>query len=117
MEFFYTAGVILPLTTHHSSGKITPETSYYGAGGKTQKLTHDTDGHHGLLIFALFVPVSFVSLLVHDRQSTREEAVRDVSAKWGGEQTISGPVLTVPYRYVIRDDAGKIDWYEFGRKA
>ncbi len=62
----------------------------------------------GLLIFVLLIPISFSSLLIFDRQSRREEAARDIGAKWGGGQVIGGPVLTVPYRNIVRDDAGKI---------
>ena len=39
--------------------------------------------------------------LIHERESTQEEAINEVSDKWGKQQTIAGPFLSIPYiRYV-----------------
>lgn len=46
----------------------------------------------------LTIPLFSVWLLVYDRQSQSEEATRSITAGWGAAQTISGPVLVVPYR-------------------
>ncbi len=35
--------------------------------------------------------------LVGNRQARRIEAVQDVTQKWGGEQSISGPMISIPY--------------------
>ena len=39
--------------------------------------------------------------LIFERESTQREAIDEVSSKWGKEQTISGPFISIPYyRYV-----------------
>jgi inner membrane protein len=52
----------------------------------------------GILILLLLIPVSMVESLIFERQSRQEEAKREVSQKWGNDQTITGLVLTVPYK-------------------
>lgn len=57
------------------------------------------------LILLLQIPISSVKNLVSERQSTRSSAVWEVQNKWGGEQTLMGPVLVVPYKvhHIWRD--------------
>lgn len=52
----------------------------------------------GFLIAILMIPTGMISMLVYDRQNRQEEAIREVSEKWGYEQTITGPVLSIPYK-------------------
>ena len=52
----------------------------------------------GILILLLLIPVSMVESLIRERESRQEEAIREVSSKWGEQQTITGLVLTVPYK-------------------
>lgn len=54
----------------------------------------------GFLIAILMIPTGMISMLVFDRQNRQEDAIREVSEKWGYEQTITGPILTVPYKKV-----------------
>ena len=49
------------------------------------------------LVLILLIPVNMVEDLIRERGYRQEEAVREVSQKWGEEQTVSGPVLTIPY--------------------
>ena len=51
----------------------------------------------GVLILLLLIPVSMVRDLIKERQYRQEDAVKEVSSKWGNKQTIRGLVLTVPY--------------------
>jgi len=51
-----------------------------------------------LIGMALAVPLFSVWLLVYDRQSQSDEARASITEGWGGPQTISGPVLVIPYR-------------------
>ena len=53
----------------------------------------------GALLVALLLPLSMVQSVVTERASRRGSVVDEVSATWGGVQTVGGPVLTVPYRY------------------
>jgi inner membrane protein len=49
------------------------------------------------LALLLQAPILLISALIGERQSRRDAAVADVSAKWGFTQRIAGPVLVVPY--------------------
>jgi inner membrane protein len=53
----------------------------------------------GLLATLLMIPLIMVGSLVREREGRRNEAVQEVSSRWGHPQTIAGPILVVPYRY------------------
>lgn len=46
---------------------------------------------------ALIVPLIFVYALVHDRQSQSRTAQESITAGWGGSQTVTGPIVVIPY--------------------
>jgi inner membrane protein len=60
----------------------------------------------GILILILLIPATMLQSLITERQSTRDAAIAEISEKWGGTQTISGPVLSVPYTVVEKDEKG-----------
>lgn len=42
-----------------------------------------------------------VQSLIHERESTHQYAINEVSEKWAKSQTISGPYVSIPYyKYV-----------------
>ena len=51
-----------------------------------------------LIGFLLSFPLFTVWLLVYDRQQQSEFAQASIAQGWGGPQTISGPLLVIPYR-------------------
>jgi inner membrane protein len=51
----------------------------------------------GFLMLILLIPTNMVESMIEERSSAREGAVQEVSKKWGRSQTITGPILTVPY--------------------
>lgn len=53
----------------------------------------------GILTLLLQVPIAMIGRLVAERQQRRDGAVVEVSSKWGNTQSITGPVLVVPYTY------------------
>lgn len=61
----------------------------------------------GILILLLMIPASILQSLVNERQSTRDNAVEEITTKWGGSQTIGGAVITIPYTIIQEDDKGK----------
>lgn len=63
----------------------------------------------GLLILLLLIPMTMIEELITERQYTRQEAQNEISDKWGHEQTIVGPVLSIPYKTYIAtiDESGK----------
>jgi len=52
----------------------------------------------GILILLLLIPVSMIEDLLREREERKEQAIAEVSSKWGQPQTITGLVLTVPYK-------------------
>ncbi len=61
----------------------------------------------GLLIAILLIPLMMVIGLVYERQSRYDSVVSEVSSRWGYSQTLTGPLLTIPYRSFWKDDEGK----------
>jgi len=59
-----------------------------------------------VLALLLQIPVSMIGGLVDERQQRSDAAVAEVSSKWGEAQSITGPVLVVPYTRRWTDDAG-----------
>lgn len=53
----------------------------------------------GVLILLLMIPLAMVGMLVGEREATRFVVEREVAEKWGGDQLLVGPILSVPYRY------------------
>ena len=53
----------------------------------------------GLLIALLWIALLLVDGVRRERLGFREEAQAEIAQTWGGEQTLSGPVLTVPFTY------------------
>jgi inner membrane protein len=47
---------------------------------------------------ALIVPLVFVYALVWDRQGQSQTAQQSITAGWGGQQVIAGPIVVVPFR-------------------
>lgn len=60
----------------------------------------------GVLALLLLIPISSVQSVVNERQGRRDEAIREVSGKWGGAQTVTGPVLVVPFTKRHVDEKG-----------
>jgi inner membrane protein len=61
----------------------------------------------GILLGALNVPLTMMCGVVGERAARRNEVAREVSGDWGGEQTISGPVLSIPFRHSWIDVNGR----------
>jgi inner membrane protein len=45
--------------------------------------------------------------LIWEREQIRNEATNEVSAKWGGSQTVGGPILSIPYKARLKAENGK----------
>ncbi len=55
----------------------------------------------------LLIPASMVKNLIEERQLIRNQAIDEVSTKWANEQTVYGPILTIPF-VKESEDKGKI---------
>jgi inner membrane protein len=61
-----------------------------------------------VISFVLMIPAILISNLIQERESTRNNAVREVGEKWGNAQKITGPILTVPFITTWRDQNGDL---------
>src|SRR5262245_30581182 len=55
------------------------------------------------LALLLQIPIAMIGSRVAERQARRDDAVIEVSSKWGNSQAITGPALLVPYTYQWND--------------
>jgi inner membrane protein len=53
----------------------------------------------------LSVPLFSVWLMVYDRQHQSAEAKASIAEGWGGPQTLAGPLLVIPYRTHVTENA------------
>lgn len=51
----------------------------------------------GLIVMLLTIPSTMISSLVQERKARHDKAINEISERWGGNQIVSGPILSVPY--------------------
>ncbi|TGN00427.1 cell envelope integrity protein CreD [Leptospira yasudae] len=61
----------------------------------------------GILALLLLIPSFMVSNLIQEREQTRNAAEEEVTSKWGGSQTIGGPIVSVPFYDSIKNERGE----------
>ena len=54
----------------------------------------------GFLILIMQIPVVMINGVIRERESTKDAAFYDVTKSWGGQQSIVGPWITVPYKFL-----------------
>ena len=59
-----------------------------------------------VMALALWIPTNFIMSLVKERKGRQKEAIADISSKWAGRQTITGPILMIPYTVTEKDASG-----------
>lgn len=50
------------------------------------------------LVLVSLIPMAFVSHLIQERQGLQSAARDEIAQQWAGPQTLTGPVLSLPYR-------------------
>lgn len=56
------------------------------------------------LTLILLIPSFFIQNLISERQDRRDSVAEEISQKWGKEQTIIGPVISVPYKHYFENN-------------
>ncbi len=51
------------------------------------------------LTLILLIPSFLIQFLISEREERSESVADEISQKWGQEQTITGPVISIPYKY------------------
>lgn len=59
------------------------------------------------LILLMLIPSMFVQNIITEREDRQKQVVNEVSSKWSGKQTVTGPYIHVPYSSKEKDDQGK----------
>ena len=50
-----------------------------------------------VMAFFLWIPTFIVREVINEREGRQQEAIEEVSSKWAGRQTVTGPILMIPY--------------------
>lgn len=61
----------------------------------------------GMLALLLLIPAGMVKGLIREREHRKADVIGEISSKWGNAQTVSGPVLTLPYKRYYKNDKGE----------
>jgi len=57
----------------------------------------------GLLLLLLLIPTYLIQGLVTERQLRQQDAVTEVQSRWAGAQTVTGPVIGIPYLETVSE--------------
>ncbi|WP_286236996.1 cell envelope integrity protein CreD [Neptuniibacter halophilus] len=52
----------------------------------------------GILALFLWIPLLLVQNVIYERMDYRAQVTRDIASKWTGQQTLSGPVIRIPWQ-------------------
>jgi len=65
------------------------------------------------LILLSLIPNAMIMILIKDRQDRSVETIRKINEKWSLEQTLAGPILTIPYSsYSSDSQVKKLEMHE-----
>uniref|UniRef100_UPI003217138A cell envelope integrity protein CreD n=1 Tax=uncultured Draconibacterium sp. TaxID=1573823 RepID=UPI003217138A len=64
----------------------------------------------GFLVLLLLIPKVMILSLITERSTNASDAIHEVMSKWSDAQTLTGPVLTIPYQEkVYNEDKDKME--------
>ena len=58
----------------------------------------------GFLVLLLLIPTFFIQNLVTERKQRQEDAITEISSRWATAQTVTGPVIGIPYNEMVTED-------------
>jgi len=61
----------------------------------------------GVLVSILMIPSIWIMNIIDEREAYRQEALNDITSKWGNNQFLAGPVLVIPVEFLNEDADGK----------
>ncbi len=61
----------------------------------------------GFLSLILLIPSVWIQKIINERQMRQIEVMNEISSSWGNDQSLVGPILTIPFKKYIDND-GKI---------
>jgi inner membrane protein len=60
-----------------------------------------------VITLLLLIPTAMIKTMIHERESTQFDAIREVSSKWSEEQTITGPFISIPFFKYVKEFSPK----------
>ena len=60
----------------------------------------------GGLIILLLIPTLIIQFIIYERENRRSEVLQEVTAKWGDQQKLTGPILSIPVEFSKTDHYG-----------
>jgi inner membrane protein len=61
----------------------------------------------GGIVLILQIPTFYVQELIKEREDRQKDAISEVSSKWATKQTVTGPVLVLPFLQASADSSNK----------
>ena len=62
----------------------------------------------GFLTLVLLIPAFIIQALIADREKRKSDVLKEITSKWGEQQTITGPVLTIPVVNTMKAPNGDV---------
>lgn len=59
------------------------------------------------LVILFLLPTAMIKSLIFEREERQNEAISEVSSKWGEAQTLVGPFISVPYYKLVKETSSK----------
>ena len=56
-----------------------------------------------ILLLIFIIPQVIIHSLIDEREYLQVQAFEDIASKWSGRQTVTGPILVLPYKEYYRD--------------
>src|SRR5690554_2519584 len=53
------------------------------------------------LSLILLIPSLLIQQLISERENRRDSVAREISQKWGNEQTVIGPIISIPFQHYL----------------
>ena len=60
----------------------------------------------GILVLILLIPTLLINGLINERQGRKNDAVAEISSRWAAAQTVTGPVIGIPYIETVQTNSG-----------
>jgi inner membrane protein len=60
------------------------------------------------LTLLLLIPTFMIQNLIREREQRHDETINEVTSKWGNAQSLSGPILTIPYKIWLQSEKGMV---------
>lgn len=55
-----------------------------------------------MLTLLLLIPSTWIQYLIKERQGREDDAIKEISEKWSGQQLIESPILQLPYKTWVK---------------